>query len=68
MKRKKNPESKKLRVEKTNKGKLMFLLKCAVCDNKKSRFMKNQKASGLLNNLGLKKQFSKILVLGEILS
>ena len=46
----------------------MFLLKCAVCDNKKSRFMKNQKASGLLNNLGLKKQFSKILVLGEILS
>ena len=46
----------------------MFLLKCAVCDNKKSRFMKNQKASGLLNNLGLKTQFSKILVLGEILS
>ena len=36
-------------------------------DSKKSRFMKNQEANGLLSNLGLKTPLSKIPLLGNIL-
>ena len=36
-------------------------------DNKKSRFIKKQEASGLLKSLGLKTLLSKIPLLSEIL-
>ena len=32
----------------------MLSSKCAVCDSKKSKFIKEQEASGLLSSLGLK--------------
>ena len=32
----------------------MFLSKCAGCDSKKSRFIKEQEAIGLLSSLGIK--------------
>ena len=32
----------------------MVLLKCAVCDSKISKFIKWQKASGILSSLGIK--------------
>ena len=32
----------------------MLLSKCAVYDSKKSRFIKEQEASGLLSSLGIK--------------
>ena len=32
----------------------MLLLKCAMCDSKKSRFIKNQEASGLLSSVEIK--------------
>ena len=32
----------------------MLLSKCAICSSKKSRFIKEQEASGLLNRLGIK--------------
>ena len=32
----------------------MTLSKCAICAGKKSRFIKKQEASGILNNLVLK--------------
>ena len=51
----------------TNKGKLMRLSKCAVCDSRKLRFIKKQKASVLLNNLGIRTSLSKSLLLGGIL-
>ena len=35
-------------------GRAMILSKCAICGSKKSRFIKNQKAKGLLSNLGIK--------------
>ena len=38
----------------------MFLWKCAVCDSKKSKFIKEQEASGLLSNLGEKTPLNKI--------
>ena len=45
----------------------MVLSKCAVCDSKKSRFIKNQKAKRLLNNLGVRTPLSKAPILGNIL-
>ena len=45
----------------------MVLSKCAICDSKKSRFIKNQEAKGLLSNLGIKTPLSKVPILGDIL-
>ena len=45
----------------------MILSKCAKCGSKKSRFIKNQEAKGLLNNLGLRTPLSKVPLLGHIL-
>ena len=45
----------------------MILSKSAICGSKKSRFIKNQEAKGLLSNLGLKTPFSKVPILGDIL-
>ena len=44
----------------------MLLSKCAVCDSKKSRFIKQQEASGLLSSLGIKTPLSKIPLAGPI--
>ena len=38
----------------TRKGRIMFLSECVVCDNKKSKFIKEQEANGLLSSLGIK--------------
>ena len=38
----------------------MLLSKYAVCDSKKSKFIKQQEASGLLSSLGIKMSLSKI--------
>ena len=40
---------------------------CAICGSKKSRFIKNQEAKGLLSKLGIKTPLSKVLILGDIL-
>ena len=45
----------------------MILSTCALCDSKKSKFIKEQVAKGLLSNLGLKTPLNKIPVLGDIL-
>ena len=42
----------------------MLLSKCAVCDSEKSKFIKQQEASGLLSNLGIKTPLSKIPLVG----
>ena len=54
LKCRKNIESKNSKVAKTKNRRIMLLSKCAVCDNKKSKLIKQQEASGLLSNLGLK--------------
>ena len=45
----------------------MLLSKCAKCESKKSRFIKNQEAKGLLSNLGIRTPVSKVPLLGDIL-
>ena len=41
--------------------------KCGVCGIKKSMFVKEQKAKGLLSNLGIKAPLDKTPSLGDIL-
>ena len=48
LKQKKDTQSKNPKVESTNKGKSMSLSKCAVSGIKNLRFIKGQKAKGLL--------------------
>ena len=55
------------RVSKASNGRAMILSKCAICNSKKSRFIKNQEAKGLLSNLGIKTPFSKVPILSDIL-
>ena len=44
----------------------MILSDCAICDSKKSRFIKSQEAKGLLSKLHIKTSLSKVLILGDI--
>ena len=67
LKCKKNTKNINPRISKTGNNKTMLLSKCAICGSKKSRFIKEQKASGLLSSLGIKTPLSKIPVLGNIL-
>ena len=43
----KNTETKNPKVARTKNGRIMLLSKCAVCDSKKSRSIKQHEASGL---------------------
>ena len=45
----------------------MILSKCAIYGTKKTRFIKNKEAKGLLSNLGLRTPLSKVPMLGDIL-
>ena len=65
--KKKNTESIDPKVSPTSNGRTMILSKCAICGNKKSKFMKKQEAKGLLNNLSIRTPLSKISLLGDVL-
>ena len=55
----KSTECKNPKVARTKNGRIMLLLKCAVCDSKKPKFIKEQEASGLLSSLEIKTLLSK---------
>ena len=67
LKCKKNTETINPKVSKTINGKAIILSTCAICDSKKSKFIKEQQAKRLLSNLGLKTSLNKIQLLGGIL-
>ena len=67
LKCKKNTESINPKVSKTANGKTMILSICAVCNGKKSKFIKEQQAKGLLSNLGIRTPLNKIPLFGDIL-
>ena len=67
LKCKKNTENIDPKVSGTNNGKIMILSKCAICGCKKSRFIKNHEAKGLLSKLGIKTPLSEIPISGDIL-
>ena len=67
LKCRKNTENINSRVSKTSNGRTMVLSKWAIRDSKKSRFIKNQEAKGLLSNLGVRASLSKVPILDDIL-
>ena len=67
LKCRKSTENINPRVSKTGNDRTIILSKCAICGSKKSRFIKNQEAKGLLSNLGIKTPLSKVPILGDIL-
>ena len=67
LKCKRNTESINPKVLKTTNGKAIILSTCVICGSKKSKFIKQQEAKGLLSNLGLRTPLNKIPVLGDIL-
>ena len=54
-------------MSETKNCRIILSSKCAVCGNKKSIFMKEQEAKGLLSNLRIRTPLSKILILGDVL-
>ena len=44
----------------------MILSKCAICNSKKSKFVKKQEARGILSSVGIRTPLSKIPVSGDI--
>ena len=63
----KNTENINPKALKTSNGRAMILSKCAICDSKKSRFIKNQEAKGLISKLDIKTPLSKVPILGDVL-
>ena len=48
------------KIVRNRQNRLMMQSNCAVCNSKKSRFIKEQKALGILSNLGIKTPLSKV--------
>ena len=67
LKCKRNTKNVDSKVLKTKNERSMLLLKCAICSFKKSRFMKEQEAKGILSSLSFKTSLSKIPLFGDIL-
>ena len=66
LKCRKNTENINPRVLKTINGKSMILSKYAICGSKKSKFIKEQEARGLLSNLAIRTPLCKNPLLGDI--
>ena len=45
----------------------MIFSKCAICSSKKSKFIKEQQAKGILSSVGIRTPLNKIPILGDIL-
>ena len=67
LKCRKDTENINPRIFKKSNDRTMVLSKCAICGSKKSSFVKNQDAKGLLSNLGVRIPLSKVPILSDIL-
>ena len=52
-----------IKIVRNRQNRLIILSNCAICRSKKSRFIKEQKALGILSNLGIKTPLSQIPLL-----
>ena len=67
MKCRKDTENIDPKIVRTKNNRLIMQSKwCSVCRIKKSRFVKQQEAKGLLSNLGIKTRLSKIPLLNVL--
>ena len=60
---KKYTENNSSKIVRNKQNRLMIQSNCAICGNKKSRFIKEQQAMGILSNLGIKTPLSKVPLL-----
>ena len=63
---KKDTENIDPKIVRTENNRLVMKSKCSVCRIKKSKFIKEQKAKGLLSNLGIKTPLRKIPLLNVL--
>ena len=63
---KKKTENLNPKIFKTKNGRMIMQSKCTDCRTKKSRFVKEQEAKGLLSSLGIKTPLSKIPLLNVL--
>ena len=63
----KNIQSKDPEVVKTKNERIILLSKCSVSSSKKSKFLKEQEARGLLSSLGIRAPLSQIPFVGPVL-
>ena len=63
----KNTKNITLQVSRAINRGIIILSKCAVCGDKKSKFIKKQEARWLLNNLVIRTILSKIPILRDVL-
>ena len=54
------------KIVRNRQNRLMIQSNCAVCNSKNSRFIKEQKALGILSNLGIKTPLSKVSLLNVL--
>ena len=62
----KDTENTDPKIVRTRNNRLVIQSKCSVCGIKKSRFVKEQEAKGLLSNLRIKTPLSKIPLLNVL--
>ena len=55
------------KIVRNRQNRLMIQSNCAICSSKKSRFIKEQQAMGILSNLGMKTPFSKVPLLNILI-
>ena len=67
LKYRKNTEIENLKVTRKKTGSIMLLSKCAVCDSKNSKLIREQKPRGLVSSLRIKTPLSKILLVVPLL-
>ena len=66
LKCKKDTDNVDPKMFRTKNNRLLMQSKCSVCKIKKSRFVKEQEAKGLLSQSGIKTTFSKISLLNVL--
>ena len=62
----KDTENIDTKIVRAKNNRLVMQSKCSVCGIRKSRFLKEQEAKGLLSNLGIKTPESKIPLLNVL--
>ena len=55
------------KIVRTKNNRLVMQSKCSVCGIKKSRFVEEKEAKGLLSNLGIKTPLNKIPLLNVLI-
>ena len=57
---KKSTDNVNSKMIKTKNGRLQLKSQCSICGNKKSKFVKEQEAKGLLDSLGLNTPLNRL--------